>query len=175
MELRLARQADAEPVAQLHAESWRQTYRGMMADEFLDGDVVSNRSQVWRRRLTSPTANQLVCVATEGEELLGFVCAYGADDPRWGSLIDNLHVATPWKRRGVGQALMREASHWLCTHYARLGVYLWVMEENHAARRFYERLAAAHAGTEDKTDPAGGTAPNCRYAWERPELLAQAL
>src|SRR5262249_26463470 len=38
-----------------------------------------------------PVANQLVQLAVAGTDLVGFVCVYGAHDPQWGSLIDNLH------------------------------------------------------------------------------------
>jgi hypothetical protein len=35
--LRTARSDEAESIAALHTASWRRTYRGMMADDFLDG------------------------------------------------------------------------------------------------------------------------------------------
>ena len=41
MHFRRAEARDADRIAQLHAESWRRTYRGMMRDEFLDGDVLT--------------------------------------------------------------------------------------------------------------------------------------
>ena len=47
--------ADAASVAALHAKSWRVAYRGILRDEFLDGDVVQNRVEVWEKRLTAPT------------------------------------------------------------------------------------------------------------------------
>lgn len=51
-----------------------------------------------------------------------------------------------------------------CTHFKQFGVYLWVMETNHPARKFYEKLGARNAGIVDKTNPAGGgSAKNCGY------------
>ncbi len=168
MKFRAAQASDAERIARLHANSWRQTYRGMMPDAFLDGDVLSNRRQMWRERLAQARADQFVCVAEEGVKLLGFICAFGNEDSVWGSYIDNLHVAHASKRSGIGTALMKQATDWLKTHYPQSCIYLWVMEANGPARRFYEYLGAVNAQQVDKSDPAGGSAPNCRYVWPAP-------
>ena len=63
--------ADAERVALLHADSWRRTYRGSYRDEFLDGDVVTNRLGVWRCRLTDDREDQFVYLAEADSSLLG--------------------------------------------------------------------------------------------------------
>jgi GNAT superfamily N-acetyltransferase len=85
-------------------------------------------------------------LAVDGANLVGFVCVYGAHDPQWGSLVDNLHVAQVSKRSGIGSSLMRQAGTWLARLYTELGVYLWVLEVNSPARRFYERLGGQNAG-----------------------------
>ena len=92
MQLREATGADAAAVAALHAESWRTHYRGAYRDDYLDGDVFEDRRRVWERRLSDPAANQLVVLAEEGGELIGFACCYGGEDETWGSFLDNLHV-----------------------------------------------------------------------------------
>lgn len=43
MQYRGATRVDAEGIAQLHADSWRRTYRGDFLDSFLDGDLVTER------------------------------------------------------------------------------------------------------------------------------------
>lgn len=158
----------------LHATSWQQTYRGVMPDAFLDGDVFSNRQKVWRQRLAQDRPDQFVCLAEDNQVLVGFICAFGEEDSAWGSYIDNLHVARERKRAGIGSALMKAAAEWLNTHYPQIGVYLWVMETNYPARRFYEHLGASTAETLIKKDPGGGSAPNCRYTWPAPiKILAR--
>jgi ribosomal protein S18 acetylase RimI-like enzyme len=171
VELRPAHRGDAESLARIHAESWKQTYRGMMSDEFLDGGALENRRRVWRERLGAPPAQQYTCVAQSGPTIVGFVCAFSDEDPEWGSYIDNLHVAHGMHRRGVGRLLMHATAKWLGRVCADRGLYLWVMEANASARAFYERLGATNAGTVDKIDPGGGRAPNCRYIWTRPQVL----
>src|SRR5579864_8760748 len=86
MHYRVATYTDRLAIVTLHAESWRHTYRGSYRDEFLDGPVFDDRKAVWEKRLAQPPANQFVVVAEEQGDIVGFACAYGHDDPRWGTL-----------------------------------------------------------------------------------------
>lgn len=174
IEYRPAKRSDAGAIASLHARSWRENYRGAFHDAFLDGDLPEERLRVWSERLERPPGNQLVQLAVDGAKLVGFVCAYGAHDPRWGSLVDNLHVSHDSKRNGVGSSLMRQAGAWLAPRYPGLGVYLFVLEANAPARRFYERLGAQNAGVSTMETHGGAVVQSCRYTWPRAELLSAA-
>ena len=81
---RLATSADALEIADLHAASWRENYRGNFPDAYLDGDLFEDRRATWRGRLSQPTDPQFVCVAEAESQLAGFVCVYGDKDPEWG-------------------------------------------------------------------------------------------
>jgi ribosomal protein S18 acetylase RimI-like enzyme len=171
---RPAQASDAEAVAELHARSWRESYRGAFLDAFLDGDLVGERREVWRARLARPPRNQRVELAVDGPRLAGFVCAYGAHDPAWGSLIDNLHVASDFKRHGIGRELMRRAGAWLDEGYPEHEVYLLVLEANAAARRFYESIGGRNAETSTMETHGGAVVRSCRYTWPRPSALCAA-
>ena len=153
-------------VAMLHTESWRAHYRGAYRDEYLDGDVVEDRIRVWEGRLSSPSPNQFVVLAEEGDDLIGFACAYGGHDEIWGSLLDNIHVRSEHQRRGVGAGLLAEVVAWCREHYADRGLYLWVLEQNIRAQRFYQGLGASDQGGEISEPPGGGQIHGRRYAWK---------
>ena len=169
--IRAARATDADAIAQLHAESWRIAYRGMYRDEFLDGPVFNDRRTLWRDRFAMPKANECVLVEEEGSELIAFVCAYGAEDATFGTLLDNLHVRRAWQHRGVGQLLMRAIAQWNATNYPRAGLFLWVLEGNAPARRFYERLGAVLEESVFCEPPGGGSVAYVRYVWPSREPL----
>ena len=165
MRIRPATPADIDAVANLHAESWRITYRGQYADAFLDGPVYDDRLTVWRDRLTSPAPNQHTIVAEDSDALDGFACAFGHDDPQWGTLLDNIHVEPMHKRSGIGTQLIREIAAWTREAHPSCGLHLWVLEANAPARSFYERLGATNVERTTSNPPGGGTVVSFRYAW----------
>ena len=63
MRFRTAVPADAPAVAALHADSWRRFYRGAYTDEYLDGDVLTDRLAVWSARLADPDTRHVTIVA----------------------------------------------------------------------------------------------------------------
>jgi GNAT superfamily N-acetyltransferase len=166
LRIREATGADAMAVATLHAESWRTHYREAYRDEYLDGDVVEDRLRVWNERLSAPAPNQFVVLAEEDDELIGFACAYGGNDETWGSLLDNIHVRPEHQGRGVGARLVAEVAAWCRASHADCGLYLWVLEQNRRAQRFYQRLGASDQGGELSEPPGGGQIHGRRYAWK---------
>ena len=70
---REATEHDADGIAALHADSWRRHYRGTYLDEYLDGDIVTDRLEVWTTRLTPPRLNQSTICADVGGDVIGFV------------------------------------------------------------------------------------------------------
>jgi GNAT superfamily N-acetyltransferase len=172
MHLRIAKPDDAKAIARLHAESWRTAYRGMYSDTYLDGPVDKDRRKVWKKRFKAPAENQYVLLAVENDRLLGFVCAYGNSDERWGTLVDNLHVRPGEHRRGIGRALLAASAHWSRERYPTALLHLFVLDGNANARRFYERLGGQAIESHTFEPPGGGTALSWRYAWQGPALDA---
>lgn len=171
MTYRIATKNDALAIAELHCESWRVTYRGILSDSYLEGDILPDRQQVWVNRLSNVASTQYVLLATEGDQLCGFVCAYGNDDDRWGALIDNLHVYPKYKGRGIGSALMRKAASWIQQHYPHSGFYLWVYADNKQAIDFYVRMGGTKIGSRMDNNPGGGSSNAIRYVWRERDLV----
>lgn len=162
---RIADINDAAAIAHLHAESWRNTYRGLMNDSYLDGDIYTERLNYWQARFANPTDNQFALVAIKDDELAGFACVYGAFDAEWGSLIDNLHVRPDLKGQGIGKQLIHKAINWARENYPQIGVYLWVYEANLPSRRFYEAMGGVNVGKELHNNEGGQQACALRYVW----------
>jgi ribosomal protein S18 acetylase RimI-like enzyme len=167
---RSANHGDMSGIAALHAENWRRAYRGNFRDDYLDGDILSERQGVWNARLGNPPSNQYVCVAAQGARIVGFVCAFGSHDREWGSFIDNLHVDAHAQRSGIGSTLMRHTGAWLCATFPDEQVYLLVWEFN-PAQVLYARLGGRSSGIVEVENPGGGVGRYFRYVWERPSQL----
>ena len=171
-QIRQALPSDADDIARLHAISWRTAYRGALSDAYLDGPIEAERAELWRARLAQPAANQFVVIAQSRGEAVGFACAYGGEDPQWGTFLDNLHVLPEFKRQGIGAQLMREVAAWSAGAYPGQGIYLWVLGSNLPAQRFYARIGGENAGTDLWTPPDGSALPKVRIAWRSAEALS---
>ena len=117
--------------------------------------MYDERVEVWRTRMTSPPPNQYVVVAEQDGALVGFACAYGAEDEQWGSLLDNLHVRVDRQRSGIGRRLVADIARWSTARHPDQGLYLWVLAQNTGARRFYERIGGKDVGGEHREPSAG--------------------
>lgn len=161
---------DAEPVALLHADSWRRNYRGAFADSFLDGDVVADRREVWTERLAAADGSATVLAEDDGQ-LAGFVHVMFDHDPTWGSLVDNLHVRHGQRRTGIGTQLLARAAQAVAEQAAGDSMYLWVLQQNTAAQHFYLASGASCVETAAAPPPGGDPArlngsPKClRMVW----------
>jgi ribosomal protein S18 acetylase RimI-like enzyme len=175
-QFRLARPDDAEAVANLHADSWRLHYRGAYSDAFLDGDVLSDRLAVWTDRLREPDPRRYTILAEHGS-LVGFANTFFDDDPTWGALLDNLHVADGHKRQGIGSRLLVLTAEAVLERPKRTGLYVWVLEQNLGAQAFYRARNGRRVGL-DLVSPPGriasrltGSPAKLRFAWPEPAVL----
>jgi ribosomal protein S18 acetylase RimI-like enzyme len=160
-----ANESDTEAIAALHADSWRRHYRGAFLDSFLDGDVLPERIAVWRQRLSQSHSAGITVVADVRNSVIGFLHMILDQDPKWGTLLDNLHVVWHLKGNGIGRRLMQEGAERLLQR-GRRNFYLWVLDQNVAAQRFYVSQGGSRVETCLRGPfPGGGHAPAHRMAW----------
>lgn len=168
---RTAVPSDSSPIAELHAASWRASYRGRLSDSYLDGTIFAERGAFWRDRLGTPADRRYVLLAEAGEALVGFVCVMLDAEPVWGAYLDNLHVRPGLTGRGVGSSLFAEAARWVIRVEPTWAIHLFVFEGNVGARRFYERHGGEQVERVMRVMPDGGTSAVYRYLWRDPSRL----
>ena len=177
MEYREATSTDAPGIAALHAASWQAHYRGAYSDEFLDGDVVADRIAVWTERMNSPGADTITLVADAGAGVAGFAHTIIGEDPRWGALLENLHVDRSLHRHGVGRQLMSRTAAAVLQRAPSRGLHLWVLEQNTQGQAFYSALGGRCVERAPTLPPGGhperlnGSPWRLRFAWTDPSVL----
>jgi ribosomal protein S18 acetylase RimI-like enzyme len=159
-------EADATTVAWLHATSWRDAYRGVLRDEYLDADIAGDRLQAWTSRLGDRIDSQFGFIAEYAASEVGFVFMLGSVDATWGTLIDNLHVVPGLKGRGIGRRLLEAAALETARRYPRERVHLFVFEANVDARRFYASAAGREVERTVVEAPGGGMQARWRVVWD---------
>ncbi|ALX65706.1 GNAT family N-acetyltransferase [Microbacterium sp. XT11] len=139
--IREARPSDADGIAAVHVRAWRAAYRGLVAQDVLDGLLISERAEGWRDVLAQPLPTGLgTFVAERGGEIVAWVSiGAGRDDDRLldGEVYGLYADPSAWST-GAGHALLEDAERRLAdAGHAR--AYLWVLDGNERADAFYER------------------------------------
>ena len=168
--------ADAEAIARVHVQGWRESYAGLLNPASLAGLSVEERARMWREGLAETDPGRLALVGRTGEgEIVGFaaggpVRSEGADSLGTDAEIYAIYLLDQVKRRGLGRALMAGLfGHFVRQGFASAG--LWVLKDNEAARRFYETLGG-QAGQEQELELRGQTVTEIVYRFEPIPVLA---
>jgi ribosomal protein S18 acetylase RimI-like enzyme len=141
--IRRARPADADPLADLFDETWREAYRGVIPGVALER-MISQRSPQWWLGATQ-RVRPLVVVET-AEAVVGYA-VYG---PARGRLlqasgeIDELYIRPDHQGLGLGRRLFRAVRNDLSDHGLVIAG-VWALEENTRARTFYAGLGGIEA------------------------------
>lgn len=154
LRLRSATVADAALVAQMHTRSRVSTYRGMLADRYLDHEALAEGLALWPTKLRELKAGAgELLIAERGQTAVGFVCMLAPDEDR-SVYIDNLHALPEHKGSGAGTAMLDEVRRWAAARGA-VQLHLLVLEANVAAIGFYEACGWRLSGK--KNDRMGGS------------------
>ncbi|MBV6697063.1 GNAT family N-acetyltransferase [Kitasatospora aureofaciens] len=158
---------DAEAVADLHALSWRTTYRDIVPAEAIGDGLAAERRELWALRLAAdygdPANTPELLIAEQAGEVVGF--AYLV--PQWDGrvLLDNLHVHPGRTGGGIGRALLAEARAHVAERHPGAELYLEVLQDNTRAVAFYEREGGRRTATQEGAFPGGHLLPEYVYTW----------
>jgi GNAT superfamily N-acetyltransferase len=154
MNVRVATAKDAAPIAQIHVDTWRVAYRGLLPEDEIRKLSVEQRRAFWESELAKPGPRK-VDVAEDGAGVIGF-CSYGPTrdhDAGAAAEIYAVYVHPDQWRRGAGRLLCERALQ-AAAERGHESMTLWVVKGNERACRFYERIAFA---------PDGGARSNTRF------------
>jgi ribosomal protein S18 acetylase RimI-like enzyme len=155
--VRPAGPGDADEIAQVHVDSWRETYSGLIPDRYFDADALDARRRMWRAILRLDPMPGTLVVAERDGRVVGFAFAGSADhpdavkgvEPARGLHLFSIYLAAAEQGAGTGHALLEAA-------VGDQPAQLWVAAANDRARAFYERHGFHTDGTEvEDPDIAG--------------------
>lgn len=142
MTIRPARQDDIPSIARVHVDSWQTTYRGIVADSFLDALTYQKHEERHRRYIVHPGTVYFVAELPDAG-IVGFLSGgphRGGDADYRGELYA-IYLLEQYRRRGIGAALVRQWAENIQSH-GMDSALVWVLAENKPAIEFYQHLGA---------------------------------
>jgi len=156
---------DAAQIARVQTSSWQTSYRGILPDAILDSMDPERRIPMRREILREPSAFNLVAYDTTFGDIVGFCNAGQArrEGPQVGELYE-IYILDRAKRYGLGRELFESVVEW-CEEQAMRSLIIWVLEDNHHARRFYEAMGG-RAGARVSSTVRGFPVIERSYLWD---------
>lgn len=144
--IRQAQLDDAEAIAQVHVQSWRETYQGIVPAEFLDALSVEKRAASWRKTLANLDSASVCLVATDTSgKVCGFVHGGKTRDEGEDGEIFAIYLLRKHQKCGLGRRLWQEAVAFLRERGHR-ALHLWVLADNAIGREFYRKAGGRQDG-----------------------------
>lgn len=164
--IRLARAEDATGIAQIHVESWRDAYAGLLPDQHLAQLDAQRHSIAWTRSLSRPEDRRHTLVALVEDEVVGFATFGPARDgrPNGEGEIYMLYVDTDWRELGIGRQLV-QAAFVALWETGNKQASIWCLEDNHAATGFYKRLGGERIPAPREERVGGATLNVIGFSW----------
>lgn len=138
--IRLAKEEDAHSIAEIHVTSWQKIYRGHIPDIILDNLSINEREKKWRALINNEVNILLI---EKNNEIVGFASLCPSrdtdTDPNIFGEISAIYLKPSVWHQGLGKKLCSRAFKEL-ENMGFSEVIIWVLQENHLARRFYESM-----------------------------------
>lgn len=160
---------DAAEIANVHISSWREAYRNLLPQDFLDQLPLTfkRRMNMWKQVTAESKKSIFVAEAKSG--IVGFSVFEPARDAsmRGYGEVSAIYLLEEFKGKKIGAALLKIGMNQLFKlNYSK--AYCWVLEDNPTIK-FYEKSGANFNGIE-KTEEIGGTkVQELLYEWENLE------
>lgn len=156
---------DAPRIAEIHVDSWRVTYRGIVPDDYLAALDVNKREEAWKERSSNESAP--VYVACNADRIIGFCHISASRDTgtEGTSEITSIYIDPANLRNGYGRELFSAAFTFAIRQGYR-DVTLWVLIENKVARQFYQAMGFFPDGATKTEDRPGFQFNEIRYRRE---------
>jgi GNAT superfamily N-acetyltransferase len=166
LSIRSANQDDAAAIARVHVASWRSTYAGIVAEEYLAALDEAKRELSWREWLTRGIETY---VAALDGEIVGFITGGAIREPiePYDAELYAIYLLQAAHGQGIGRQLLRQLVVMLLGRGFH-SMAVWVLEQN-PATNFYERTGGQRL-TSKEIEIGGATLVEVAYGW--PDLTS---
>lgn len=162
MEIRyMTKSDDRLAISKVYEESWRYAYQGIVPLDYLDsiqeGEWASNIEQADRKNLVMVHDEMIIGTSGFGKSRMAEMNGFGE--------IISLYFLPEYMGKGYGRLLLHAA----VSELKKMGfdnVFLWVLEENRNARRFYEKCGFVQSECCMFSDIGGKELKELQYCYQ---------
>jgi ribosomal protein S18 acetylase RimI-like enzyme len=174
--IRHATPADGPGIAYVRVTTWRDAYRGIIPQAYLDSMNIPTESVRWSEGLAHAAPQRCYFVAEmEGAQVPGYpdappVVGYvmagpnREEDSEYGAELYAIYVLPEYHGQGLGRALFTTAAEWLVGQ-GHSSMIVYVLKDNAPSRRFYEAMGGRLA-REQLIETGGTMLPEVGYGYE---------
>jgi len=152
---------DRNMLSKIYEQSWRKTYRGIIPQNYLDAIPKGH----WNKNFDIPGWNTVVCIK-DGEYIGTSSFSKSRFDkyPDSGEII-SIYLIPEYIGKGYGSKLLEFAIKELKDQRFK-DVFLWVLEENFRARKFYENNGFVYDGDYINNKIGGKKLREVKYSYQ---------
>ena len=94
---------DIDNIAKLYISNWKETYKGLLSEDYLNSLTKEYAVEKWSKYLKNENH---IFVAYEENEFLGFVASKKDDEEENYWYLDSLHITKNSRGKGIGTKLI---------------------------------------------------------------------
>lgn len=150
MIIRKADLNDIDGITQVHIESWKTTYKGIVSESYLSNLSFENRKKNWSDIFSNLKQHESVFIA---EDTNGTIIGFAMSGRNRNHEFDHageiyaIYILSEYQGQGIGRLLFQEAVGSLMEQGYE-SMMLWVLADN-PSLGFYQRLGGTVIGREN--------------------------
>ena len=151
---------DRKAISRIYELSWKYAYAGIIPQDYLD-QIPEGR---WADKIVTPGWNTLVCI--ENGEYIGTssFCRSRFEQYSESGEVISIYFLPEYMGKGYGYRLLSKVVNEL-KNQGFEEVFLWVLEDNHRARKFYEKFGFLCTGDYIEDSIGGKELREVRYIY----------
>ncbi|MBE9051857.1 GNAT family N-acetyltransferase [Nostocales cyanobacterium LEGE 11386] len=172
MILREAHFNDVTRIAQIHIDTWRTTYRGIIPEDYLAQLSYKKREQGWQQILSQAAVQGQFTYVVENQagQVIGF--ANGGPErkgnPLYKGELNAIYILDSYQQQGIGRQLVRM----VVKRLAQVDIHsmlVWVLADNPACK-FYQALGGQKVD-EQLIERGNSQLKEVAYGWTDTNVL----
>lgn len=146
MKIRTGKAGDEKSIAQVIINTWKDSYKGIISQSFLDSLTTEKHEALFEQQLTQNT-HIIHVLETEGNRIVGMISGGRDTSGKYDCEIVAIYIENEYQKCGFGRRLFLENIRQY-KHQGYKTMIIWTFETN-KDRQFYERMGGI--ATENQT------------------------